>query len=173
MYKRILGSMILVGYALGWSVPGIGEQPPAPRGELRIVDPHFLNFASIVWNVFEHLLEIDKDGQLGPRLATGWQWLDDRTLEVTPRQGVKFHNGELFDAEIVKLNVEETRNLRHMFHFGEYLRFQPGLQMEVRDPYTIRFRFPEPDGAALARLTFIHIANRQFYREGGWGDKHW
>jgi len=31
---------------------------------------------------FEHLIELDKDGNLVPRLATGWRWLDDRTLEA-------------------------------------------------------------------------------------------
>lgn len=36
-----------------------------------------------------------------PGLALSWQWLDDRTLEVKLRRGVKFHNGEVFDAEIV------------------------------------------------------------------------
>ena len=173
MKKLVVSNLVLLFVALGWSNRAMGEQPQPPRGELRVVDPHITNMASIVFNVFEHLLEIDKGGQLVLRLATGWQWLDNRTLDVTLRQGVTFHNGEVLDAEIVKLNVEETLQLRHMFHFGEYLRFQPGLQMEVRDPYTIRFRFPEPDGAALARLTFIHIANRQFYREGGWGGKHW
>jgi peptide/nickel transport system substrate-binding protein len=52
-------------------------------------------------NVIEELVTLDQDGNLVPRLATRWQWLDDRTLEVTLRQGVKFHNGEVFDAAIV------------------------------------------------------------------------
>ena len=81
--------------------PQLGEQVPTPRGELRIVDTDPMNWAWIAWNVFEHLIEFDKDGTLVPRLATTWQWLDDRTLEVTLRQGVTFHNGEVFDADIV------------------------------------------------------------------------
>jgi peptide/nickel transport system substrate-binding protein len=108
MYKRIVGSIVLACCVLGWSVPGIGEQPPAPRGELRIVDKHPLNWSSIVYNVFEHLFDFDKDGQLVPRLASSWRWLDDRTLEFTLRQGVRFHNGEVFDAELVTLNWAET-----------------------------------------------------------------
>jgi len=82
----------------------IGEQVPTPRGELRIVDTHPGNWASVTLHVFEHLLELDKDGKLVPRLATSWQWRNDRTLDVTLRQGVTFQNGEVFDAEIVKLN---------------------------------------------------------------------
>jgi peptide/nickel transport system substrate-binding protein len=121
----------------------------------------------------EHLMEIDKDGALVPRLAASWQWLDDRTLEVTLRQGVKFHNGEVFDAEIVQLNWEENTRLRQAHMPGEYLNFKPGSTLEIVDPYTVRFVFPEPDGGVLAKLSIMHIGNRQFYRDVGWGEKHW
>jgi ABC-type transport system substrate-binding protein len=50
------------------------------------VDKNLSNFGTIVFNVFEHLLELDKDGQLVPHLATSWQWLDERTLEMRLRQ---------------------------------------------------------------------------------------
>lgn len=173
MRKLVVGGILFVLVTFGWGHRSFGEQVPAPRGELRVVDRHPLNIAAIVFHVFEHLIELDKDGTLVPRLATGWQWLDDRTLEVQLRQGVTFHNGEVFDAEIVKLNVEESAQLRHAFHPGGYLNFHPGLRLEIRDAHTLRFHFPEPDGAALAKLSFLHIANRQFYRELGWGEKHW
>jgi hypothetical protein len=37
---------------------------------VRIVDKNPLNWASITYNVFEHLMEVDKDGTLVSRLAT-------------------------------------------------------------------------------------------------------
>ena len=52
------------------------------------------------------------EGKWVPRLATGWRRLDNRTLEVTLRQGVIFHNGEVFDAEGVKLNWDEQAKLQ-------------------------------------------------------------
>src|SRR3989442_14921902 len=107
MHKLFVGSLVLVLCFLWWSTHSVGEQPPTPQGELRIVDKSPLNWVWISLNVFEHLIELDKDGKLVPRLATGWQWLNERILEVTLRQGVKFHNGEAFDAEIVKLNWEK------------------------------------------------------------------
>ena len=173
MYKRVLGGMVLVGCVLGWSVLSRGEQPPVPRGELRIVDKHPLNWIWIVYNVFEHLLEFDQDGTLVPRLATSWRWLDDRTLEFTLRQGVTFHNGEVFDAEIVKLNWEDVTRLQQPYLVGTFLNFKPGSRLEILDPYTVRFVFPEPDGGALTKLIYMHIANRQFYRDFGWGEKGW
>jgi ABC-type transport system substrate-binding protein len=173
MKKFVVGGIVLVLVTCGWGTMSAGEQPPAPRGELRIVDKDLLNWAWITWNVFEHLVEIDKDGQLVPRLATAWQWLDDQTLEMTLRQGVTFHNGEVFDAEIVKLNWEENTRLRQPHMPGEYLNFKPGSRLEIIAPHTVRFMFPEPDGGVLAKLTYMHISNRQFYREFGWGEESW
>jgi ABC-type transport system substrate-binding protein len=108
-----------------------------------------------------------------PRLATSWRWLDDRTLEFKLRQGVRFHNGEAFDAEIVKLNWEENTRLRQPHKVGQYLNFKPGSRIEIVDRQTVRFSFPEPDGTALAKLSLVHMGNRQFYRELGWGEAHW
>ena len=173
MHKLVVGSLVLVLVIFGWGTYSLGEPVPTPRGELHIVDKHPMNFIYITYNVFEHLMELDKDGQLVPRLATGWQWLDDRTLAVTLRQEVKFHNGEVFDAEIVKLNWEENTRLRQPFRLGKFLSFKPGSRLEILDPYTVRFVFAEPDGAALAKISFLHIGNRQFYREVGWGETSW
>ncbi|MBI3330054.1 MAG: hypothetical protein HYZ81_25520 [Nitrospinae bacterium] len=57
------------------------------------------NSQYVVLNVFEHLVELDTDGQLLPGLGTSWQLLNDRTLEGKLRQWVKFHNSEVFDRE--------------------------------------------------------------------------
>ena len=173
MKHLVVSSILLVLLTLGWGSRGVGEEAPAPRGELRIVDTDPLNWAWITWNTFEHLVEIDKDGKLVPRLATRWQWLDDRTLEMTLRQGVTFHNGEVLDADIVKLNWEENIRLQQPYRSGDHYNFKPGSRLEILDPHTVRFVFPEPDGGALAKLMNMHLGNRQFYREQGWGEKHW
>src|SRR5215831_10714668 len=138
MKNLVVGSLVLMLMTLGWSNPSLGEQAPAPQGELCIVDKSPMNFISIVFNVFEHLIELDKDGALVPRLAARWQWVDDRTLEVTLRQGVRFHNGEVFDAEIVKLNWEENIRLRQPHRTGVFLNFTPRSRLEILDPYTVR-----------------------------------
>ena len=173
MQKLVVGSFILLLFTLGKGERSVGEQVPAPRGELRIVDTDSRNWSWITWNTFEHLVELDKDGKLVPRLATAWQWLDDQTLEMTLRQGVKFHNGEVFDAEIVKLNWDENLRLRQPYRSGDFWNFKPGSRLEILDPHTVRFVLPEPDGGAMARLVLMHLGNRQFYREFGWGEKSW
>ena len=37
-----------------------------------------------------------------PRLATDWEILDARTLQLTLRQGVRFHDGHALDTGVVK-----------------------------------------------------------------------
>ena len=173
MRRIFVGGLAFVVVILALSHGGLAQKVPAPRGELRIVDKHPGNWSTITFNVMDHLLELDKDGKVVPRLATSWRWLDENTLEMKLRRGVRFHNGEIFDAEIVKLNFEENTRLKQPHAIGEFLSFKPGSRLIVVDPDTVRFSFPEPDGAALAKLIFLHIANRQFYREFGWGEKHW
>ena len=169
---------VVAGLVVGLTVllsggRGFAGQIPAPRGELRVVETGSALFAWITFNVFEHLIELDQDGLLVPRLATGWRWIDDRTLEVSLRRGVRFHNGEAFDAEIVKLNILDTLTLGHAFHLGTFMNFGEGTRVEVIDRYTVRIVTPKPDGAMLARLSFIHMGNRAFFEAGGWGGKHW
>jgi ABC-type transport system substrate-binding protein len=173
MRRCVVVSIVLLFVTLGWGSISLAEQPPAPRGELRIVDPQPINWASIALNVFEHLIELDKDGQLVPGLALRWRWLNDRTLEFTLRQGVKFHNGEVFDAEIVKLNWDENTRIEQPHRSGTYMNFQPESRLEIIDAHTVRFLFPDPDGGALVKLSAMHLGNHQFYRELGWREKNW
>ena len=174
MQKLIVGSIIFMLVALGWGASSVGaEGVPTPRGELRVVDHSEVSWASPIWNIFEHPVEVDKDGNLVPGLATSWRWLDDRTVELTLRQGVKFHNGEIFDAEIFQLNWHETIRFAQPHLLGKHMNFPPGSRLDILDAHTVRLVFPAPDGGALHKLTNMHTANRQFYREFGWGEKRW
>jgi peptide/nickel transport system substrate-binding protein len=160
MKSFAVSSIAILLAAIVGGVRSFAQEAPTPRGEIRIVDKNPNNWSSMTFNVFEHLMEIDSDGALVPRLATGWRWLDARTLEVTLRQGVKFHNGEVFNAEVVKLNFEENIKFRQPHMIGTFMNFQAGSQLEIIDAQTVRFLFPEPDGGALAKLTQMHIGGR-------------
>ncbi len=69
------------------------------------IDPFFNNVrigVIIGQHVWDTLIYRDPNtNEYKGQLATAWTWVDDKTLDVTLRQGVKFHNGEAFDADDV------------------------------------------------------------------------
>ncbi|WP_394980990.1 nickel ABC transporter substrate-binding protein [uncultured Helicobacter sp.] len=66
--------------------------------------------------LYEGLVRLDKDGALIPSLATSWEISDDgKTYSFTLRKGVRFSNGEVFNADAVVLNFESIlkNKVRH------------------------------------------------------------
>ncbi len=60
-------------------------------------------------NVYESLYGHDEKGALIPTLATGVEIKDDGlTYEFTSRPNVKFHNGDAFNAEDVRLSWQKA-----------------------------------------------------------------
>ncbi len=68
------------------------------------------SIAEIVqYNVFETLTKINSDGTVTPLLAESWEVSPDlKTYTFKLRKGVKFHNGEPFNARIVKFSFERA-----------------------------------------------------------------
>jgi peptide/nickel transport system substrate-binding protein len=60
--------------------------------------------------VFDTLVKEDGQGTLSPGLATAWKYsADGRTLTLTLRAGVRFHDGTPCDAAAVKSNIERGK----------------------------------------------------------------
>ena len=63
----------------------------------------------VLYNVLETLTKIHPDGSVGPLLAERWELSPDlRTLTFHLRKGVKFSNGEPFNAAAVKFSFERA-----------------------------------------------------------------
>jgi peptide/nickel transport system substrate-binding protein len=78
------------------------------------VDPYYNNVrigVIIGQHVWDTLIYRDpKSNEYKGQLATDWRWVDDKTLELGLRQGVKFHNGEEFDADDVVYTLNFVSN---------------------------------------------------------------
>ena len=63
----------------------------------------------VLYNVFETLTKINSDGSVSPLLAERWEVSPDlRTYTFRLRKGVRFHNGEPFNAATVKFAFERA-----------------------------------------------------------------
>ena len=82
----------------------VGDEPPG-------LDPTASASAAIdrvvYSNIMEGLIKVDRNGKFVPGLATNWQVSPDgRVYTFKLRQGVTFHNGEPFNAQTAKWNLE-------------------------------------------------------------------
>lgn len=72
------------------------------------LDPHRApgNSAHVLMALFDGITRLDADGNLSPSLASSWEAVSDTTWRFNLQQGVKFHNGEEFNADVVIANLE-------------------------------------------------------------------
>jgi len=110
----------------------------------------FSTESSYLPNVYEGLLRATPPGSdqdFEPLLATDWEASSDGlSWAFYLREGVKFHDGEVFNAQAVKTAIERTMNLG----LGAAFIFDPIEEIEVVDKYTVRFKLSYP--APLDRI---------------------
>ncbi|AEB12960.1 ABC transporter substrate-binding protein [Marinithermus hydrothermalis] len=98
----------------------------------------------------DKLFDITPDLEIVPQLATGYTWSEDgRTLTLTLRQGVTFHDGEPFNAEAVKFNIERSLTLPGSNRRSE---IEPIERVEVVDAYTVRIHLKTPFSPLIAQF---------------------
>ncbi len=155
MVVRRLCSLVLallVAPGLAWA---------APEGKVVIaqgVDPTTLDTqnqqetpASVVAShLFDTLVERDQNLKIVPALAAELPKLvAPTTWEVKLRRGVKFHNGEEFNAESVKFSLERVKTgLRASSNF------RPIEKVDIVDPYTVRVQTSKPWPTFTTIMTF-------------------
>jgi peptide/nickel transport system substrate-binding protein len=121
-----------------------------PRGEIRVVENVRPDVTVLGYNVLQYLFEYAMDkNELSPSLAVSREWIDDTTLEVKLRQGVRFHNGEPFDAQAVKFNLDYQR--QHNPGRGIQVYLKNLKEIQIIDPYTVRMILAQPDTLFLDR----------------------
>jgi peptide/nickel transport system substrate-binding protein len=81
------------------------------NGEPHSLDPSVTTMSNVIHvlreNIVETLTEVNPtDGSVIPRLALSWKRVDPNTWQFSLRKGVKFHDGEDFNARAVILNIK-------------------------------------------------------------------
>ncbi|WP_151613173.1 ABC transporter substrate-binding protein [Sinorhizobium alkalisoli] len=105
-------------------------------------------------------------GEYQGNLATSWKWVDDTTLEFKLREGVKFHNGEEFDAEDVVYTVNFVANPENGVVVQRNVNWMKSA--EKVDKYTVRITTNGPFPAALEYLAGpVSIYPNEYYAKVG------
>ncbi len=120
---------------------------------------------NIAFNVFEGLTVQSQDmTKVTPGLATEWKMLDNMTWQFKLRQGVKFQNGEDFNATAVKYTVDRLfmpKAVRNLYDFGDF------AGVDIIDDYTINIKTKEPDPLVPAKVFGLSILPPKYDKEVG------
>ncbi|WP_234455141.1 ABC transporter substrate-binding protein [Thermohalobaculum xanthum] len=99
-------------------------------------------------------------------LATEWNWIDDLTLELKLREGVKFHNGEPFNADDVVYTVNFVADEANGVKTQRNVNWMKSA--EKIDDYTVRIHLKNPFPAAVEFLSGpVSIYPNEYYAEAG------
>jgi len=106
----------------------------------------------VVWsNLFETLVKANDKGQFIPGLAEKWDVSPDgKVYTFHLRRGVKFHNGEPFNAQVAKWNLERAVREGTVNPHPEYFR---GIaKIDTPDDYTLVTTLKEVDALFIAHM---------------------
>lgn len=129
----------------------------ALASEPNTLDPHYAvgrNTEIFLPNIYDSLLSRDKDNKLQPALAESYKQLDPRTWQFKLRKGVKFTNGEDFDAEAVKFTFDRVMNPDNKT--TERASIDTIEKTEVVDPQTVTITTRIPDVLLPARVSELY-----------------
>ncbi|ARQ08327.1 peptide ABC transporter substrate-binding protein [Rhizobium etli] len=125
---------------LGMSVEPTGLDP-------TIAAP--VAIGQVTWqNVFEGLVTIDQTGKVQPQLAKSWEIsADGLTYTFKLRTGVKFHDGEAFDAPAAKFALDRARGANSV---NPQKRFFASIaSIETPDAETLVLHLSAPTGSLI------------------------
>src|SRR4028118_1796479 len=155
----LLAVALLLVAACGAGGDG-GTQSNTPPGTLEIgieaeppeLDPNLSSAyvdRQVMASIYDRLVDIDENGKIVPMLAESYEVSDDGTVYTFKlRQGVQFHDGEPFDAEAVKFNLE-----RYQEDSVRSTEIEPVESVEAVDDSTVQVTLERPFAPFLAVLT--------------------
>lgn len=116
--------------------------------------------------MFDGLTTVAADGKVEPALATAWEQTSPRTWKITLRQGVKFSNGEVFDADAVLAAIA--------YLTSEAARIEPVARelesiesAKALDDFTIEITTRGPNPVLDRELAALRVAAPRAWAELG------
>ncbi|TCL64159.1 ABC transporter substrate-binding protein [Rhizobium sp. BK251] len=125
---------------------------PQDPGSWDPIDTFLVNWASVATNIFDGLTYRGPDLKLVPGLATSWEVLDNgMRIRFKLRDGVKFHDGEAFDAAAVKFTFDRLLGPEGA-KGPQQSNYNSIGSVEVIDNNTVEFKMKVADPVILTKL---------------------
>jgi peptide/nickel transport system substrate-binding protein len=127
---------------------------------------------TVIRNMFDGLVTRDSTSGVHLELAEAMNWLDDTTLEITLRQGVKFHDGVEMTADDVVYTFERIIG-ENMIEYPEpHTSPRKGLiapleSVEKTGDYTVVMHFSATWPVAMQMLVHQQIVPKHYLEEVG------
>ncbi len=116
------------------------------------IDTYLVNWSMVANNVFEGLVQRTEKLEIKPALATSWEMIDnDSKIRFKLRQGVKFHNGEPFNAAAVKFTFERLLGAEGA-KGPQQSNYNAIDKVDVIDDYTVDLVLKRPDPVLVTKL---------------------
>jgi len=133
----------------------------ANQGDALSMDPHSLNETlqlTTTNNIFEGLTSFNKNLELEPALATAWEQMEPTVWRFHLRQGVKFHDGAVFNADDVLFTFARAASE------GSDMRAYVNNVTDVRrvDDYTVDIETDAPFPIFPQTLTTLMIMDKEW-----------
>ena len=122
-------------------------------GDPQSFDP--ISTFTIAWgeianNIFDGLVYRGPNLKIQPGLATSWTYKNPKTLEFTLRKGVKFQDGEPFNAQAVKYTFDRLLADKKSPQLSNYTSIQ---SVQVVDNYHVIFHLNTVDPVLITKLS--------------------
>jgi peptide/nickel transport system substrate-binding protein len=116
-------------------------------------------------NIYEFLVTRHPEThELTGELATSWERVDDTTWRFYLREGVTFHDGSPFNAEVAAFSINYLFDIDNEPNQTGQMASQ--ITADVVDDYTIDVITEEPDSIVPTRLFFVAMAPIHVLEEG-------
>jgi peptide/nickel transport system substrate-binding protein len=141
------GVALTTGASLGLATEASAQQTLrwAFQGNLNTLDPYGINETTTLGlqgNVYEGLTKRDKQLKIIPGLAERWEVLDGaKRWRFYLRKGVKFHNGNDFNADDVVFSLQRVLANNSQLNG----RIPPGTTIQKIDDHTVDFILTTPN----------------------------
>jgi len=103
----------------------------------------------VQYHIYDSLIATNKDLQLVPGLALSWETSDPLSIVLKLRQGVKFQDGNDFNADAVKFNFDRILQTPSSPRLGEIVGVTAA---QAVDPNTVKLVLKSPAAPLLAQL---------------------